>query len=494
MKNILVLAVSTLLLLHCTRAPSQSGGARPAPPSQDRERQEAAVPRFNQAGILNARCEPVHIRPLPAPPAPGSPTHAREVKELLWYQASRNALTDSQVRHWDSGACLRWNGLARERVARRGIFPVRATRIYALVSLAQYQAMAAVTFHKRHHLRPAPVRSVDGLKPAVFVSPEGSYPSDHAAVAAASAKVLAHLFPKEDTLLFSHLLETHLQSRVWGGISYPSDIEAGVQIGEDVAAEIIRLAKTDGAAGFGKPKYQYQEDDSAYFPRNSGADLWHVDTISRKPPQLPQWGKIAPWFVTEPDKHMPPPPPKVGSPEFQAALEEVRKINRNPTAEQMRLAFHWADAGGTETPPGHWNEIAVNLLRKQNVPELEAARILAVMNMAMMDAGICCWAAKYKYRLLRPHQADASIKPLLDIPPFPAYPSGHSTFSGTAAEILGHYFPSERDTLANLALEAGRSRIYGGIHFEFDNRAGLASGRSIGRQAISSVEGKRCWN
>jgi membrane-associated phospholipid phosphatase len=171
-------------------------------------------------------------------------------------------------------------------------------------------------------------------------------------------------------------------------------------------------------------------------------------------------------------------------------LREVRWFSDNRTPQQLQIAQFWADGAGTYTPPGHWNEIACNLLSQRNWSALRDARALALMNMAVMDAGICCWDAKYAYWLLRPYQADPAITTPVGKPNFPAYTSGHSTFSGAASEVLGYIFPSQLTQLRAMAEEASMSRVYGGIHFRFDSEVGLGAGRSIARDA-GLVNGKK---
>jgi membrane-associated phospholipid phosphatase len=104
--------------------------------------------------------------------------------------------------------------------------------------------------------------------------------------------------------------------------------------------------------------------------------------------------------------------------------------------------------------------------------------------MAVMDAGISCWDAKYTYWLLRPSQADSTIALPIGLPNFPAYTSGHSSFSGAASEVLAYLFPDMTTSLRSMADEAGMSRLYGGIHYRFDNEVGLAVGRGIAQLAI----------
>jgi hypothetical protein len=177
------------------------------------------------------------------------------------------------------------------------------------------------------------------------------------------------------------------------------------------------------------------------------------------------------------------PPPPTESPEFRAALREVAERVRHITAADTRLVALWADGAGTSTPPGHWNRIACGLLCKHGVDEGRAVEVLAVLNLALFDAGILCWRVKFEHWLARPHQMDPAILPLVSVPNFPAYPSGHSAFSGAAAEVLGHSFPTEREALTALATEASESRVAGGIHYPFDCQEGLRIGRWVGTRA-----------
>lgn len=198
------------------------------------------------------------------------------------------------------------------------------------------------------------------------------------------------------------------------------------------------------------------------------------------------------------------------------------------TQEQTDIALFWADGGGTFTPPGHWNQIAVDVAMQHNQNTVETARTLALLNFALADAGIAAWDAKYAYDYWRPidaiRQADndgnnvtsaqSDWMPLLKTPPFPTYTSGHSTFSGAASVVLAGIFGNETSfdsesddhngpeqrpladsivttrhftSFSEAAVEAGLSRIYGGIHFSFDNSAGLALGSRIGELVLDSL-------
>ncbi|HEY4937166.1 MAG TPA: vanadium-dependent haloperoxidase, partial [Puia sp.] len=152
--------------------------------------------------------------------------------------------------------------------------------------------------------------------------------------------------------------------------------------------------------------------------------------------------------------------------------------------ENLRIVQFWADGVGTYTPPGHWNAIAAEDFVKQNYSEVRFARNLALLDMTMMDAAIVCWDIKYHYFNPRPTQLDPSIKTLTGIPNFPAYVSGHSTFSGAAATILGYLLPDNAAKYSAMAQEAALSRLVGGIHYRTDCEIGLTVGDNIGNYAI----------
>ena len=142
---------------------------------------------------------------------------------------------------------------------------------------------------------------------------------------------------------------------------------------------------------------------------------------------------------------------------------------------------------GTATPPGHWNAIAADLAERYHLDEERATQMFAFLNMALMDSGIACWDAKYTYWLIRPSQADPLITTPVGLPNFPSYVSGHATFSGAAATLLGAVFPAARRDLQAMADEAAMSRLYGGIHYRFDNDRGLEVGRKIGSLAVARL-------
>jgi len=113
---------------------------------------------------------------------------------------------------------------------------------------------------------------------------------------------------------------------------------------------------------------------------------------------------------------------------------------------------------------------------------------MALLNMSLMDAGIVCWSTKYFYFNARPTQLNPAIKTLTGIPNFPAYISGHSTFSGAAATILGYIIPEKANAYSAMAQEASLSRLVGGIHYKSDCTVGLTVGASVGNYAIQRAK------
>jgi membrane-associated phospholipid phosphatase len=189
-----------------------------------------------------------------------------------------------------------------------------------------------------------------------------------------------------------------------------------------------------------------------------------------------------PWLLDSVSQFRPAPPPAFGSATFQSALEEVRRVARNRTPEQTRIAQLW----NSSDPWARWNEVASDALRRHHSSEAEAARVLAVLNVGATDAIIACFDAKYHYWLIRPSQADTTIAlaDSVSLPNFPSYPSGHACSAGAFDGVLGSYFPEDRAEFTRIAEEQAMSRLYGGIHYRFDNDGGLALGRIVARYDV----------
>ena len=233
--------------------------------------------------------------------------------------------------------------------------------------------------------------------------------------------------------------------------------------------------------------------------------------ILQQAPLLPDWGNNRPFALPEGATCALPPPPEYSEDpgsafyaQAQAARDAV--INRSP--EQTAIARFWSDdAMLSVTPPGHWISIALQVLEAQGADTPRRAEVLALLGIAVADAFIGCWNQKYRYDLVRPvtyikKVMDPSWEPLLITPPFPEYPSGHSTQSGAAATVLTALLgdavafedktgsadglpPRSFASFWAAAEEAGISRLYGGIHYPFSITSGLEQGRCIGAYAVA---------
>jgi hypothetical protein len=268
-----------------------------------------------------------------------------------------------------------------------------------------------------------------------------------------------------------------------------------------VATGILKWAATDGLSG---------HKDRAYFPRVvPGA--WMPTPPSYDPnPLQPYWGMIRPMVLVSGKECFPPGHPMFSTgpaSDFYAAAFKVYKLGLDLTDEQRTIAGYWSDGAGTGTPSGHWIAIISQIARNDDLSLAAAAEAYARVGIAVHDAFIATWKAKYIYNLQRPvtyinNNIDADWLPYLETPSFPTYPSAHSTISGAVARVLTDMFgiksftdtthadhrlvpqnPRTFHSFDEAATEAAVSRLYGGIHFSFDNNAGLVAGRCIG-QAI----------
>ena len=309
-----------------------------------------------------------------------------------------------------------------------------------------------------------------------------SYPSEHAAIAGAASKVLAYLFPEVSPERLNALASRAAASRVSAGTNYPSDVAAGLRLGRMVGDAAIARAMGDG---FDLPWEG---------PRPNGEKHWAPPPGTFGPPTRPMAGRWRTWILPSGDSLRPPPPPAFGSARFLAEAEELLDISRSLSSLQKGIASGWAGGEGTPLPPGIWNEIALRYVRLHPMSEPGALRLFALLNMALADAGVAAWDAKYAYWSPRPENAihdlglDPRWRPFLATPFFPSYVSGHATYSGAAAEVLAYVFPDATAEFRRMAREAADSRMYGGIHFRSDTEVGLLMGRSIGKLVVERAK------
>jgi membrane-associated phospholipid phosphatase len=396
--------------------------------------------------------------------------------ELRRLQGERTAEIARMVEAWATGpAVLPWTALALDLISIHRPNPVRAGRALALLHTAMADAVIATWDAKAAYPRPVP-SSLDGalvpIGPEV-VSPSG-FPSEHAAVAGVAASVLPYLFPREPADAIAKLADEAALSRLYAGANVRSDVEAGLALGRAVGERAIARGKADGSDATWDGKNRPSTD--GHWQPTPPAYAQH--------PAEPLAGTWWPWVLGSGDAYRPAPPPAWGSPAWQAELEAVQEAVANRTPEQEAAVRFWAGGPGTVTPAGLWTQIARDLVVREELDLPHAARALALTAVAMYDAFICCWDAKYAYWTARPITADPSLDVLIPTPPFPSYISGHSTISAAAATVLGHLFPTEAEDLAAKAMEAKNSRLWAGIHFPIDNEVGATGGGMVGRLMV----------
>jgi hypothetical protein len=445
-----------------------------------------------------------------APSATTTPDYVAQINEIKSWQAK---LTDEEkniVAYWSAGAVFRWNEIMRELVAKYNLPPYQnpdgtyplpsaanplaypyfpfanppyAARAYAYFSAAQYDALIAAWHYKKLYNRAAPYKVDATVNALVPKSELPSYPSEDAVVAGVCVELMKLLFPGEQEFI-QKKADEHKRSRIIAGANVRSDIEAGEALGKAVAQKFVTRARGDragAAAGNGTIWAQYEADCVA-----KGEIPWKSMELPKRPPMLMMFGKVKAFLFDSLTavSLRPAAPPSTSSEQMKKELAEVYSYTKDPKREHIAIVHFWADGIATSTPPGHWNDIAAADFIKKNFSEVRWARNMALLNMAEFDAAIVTWDTKMYYFNPRPSQLDSRIKTLTGLPNFPSYISGHSTFSGAAATILGHIIPERKAAYDAMANEAALSRLYGGIHYRADCEVGLTVGRNVGNYAV----------
>lgn len=448
--------------------------------------------------------------------APTAPTSAAYLAELADIKTAQGNLTSAQrasIAYWSGGGVLRWNQILRELVARYNLppaprdggyplpdaenpfgdpafpfsNPVYAARAYSYVSAAQYDALKSAWYYKYLYNRPSPAKVDNSITALMPISDLPSYPSEDATLSGVTVEMLKVLFPaalQEITLKASE----QRNAALWSGKASASDIAAGLALGKAIAGVFVARAGGDGMRNAPGTKALWQALADAATAR--GEIAWTSRDIPARPPMLPFFGQVRSWMLTpaEVAADRPPPPPSTSSDAMKAEVAEVRRTVDHLTSAQLAIAQKWNDGAGSYTPPGHWNDVALEYVRDAKMSEVRAARAFALLNMAMHDAGVGCWEAKFFYFNPRPSQLDPTIKTVIGVPNFPSYPSGHSTFSGAAASVLSYLFPSGKASFEQMRDEAGISRVYGGIHYPTDVEFGKQHGIRIAAHTLTFAQ------
>lgn len=434
-----------------------------------------------------------------------------------------------RLRYWNEVA-VNTSGLdhtpvapGESRVFGEQLGPGRSSRAMAIVHIAVFDAINAI---------------VGGYQSYAGIRPSHVPASIDAAIARAAADALISLYPSQHTRIEQLLAED--LARLPDGVEKNN----GADLGRRSAAAILALRAADGS--------QHAEPlmNVEYIPVGRPG-YWRQDPISQVPLALgAHWGEVAPFAVESTDQFRVPPPPDMNSPAYTAAYNEAKLLGGDgiitPTvrsAEQTQIGIYWAYDGAPSlcAPPRLYNQIAVQIAAQRQSNLMETARLLALANVAMADAGTSSWESKYHYCLWRPVAGiresdpgpgrtawgdgnpdtvgDPAFRPFGApasnqmgpnfTPPFPSYPSGHAVFGGALFQTLRDFYqtdnipftfvsdefngvtldnqgnprpllPRSFATLSQAEEENGQSRIYLGIHWSFDKTEGIIQGRKIG--------------
>jgi membrane-associated phospholipid phosphatase len=397
---------------------------------------------------------------------PNAAASAAEVQTIKTLMAESNADTKAQIAYWDAGSPgYRWMQLASQQMLAQNVAAPLFTRGMALVGVAIYDSTIAAWDSKYAWNRLSPTAFDSSIKPLISIPNAPVYPSEHAVVAGAASVVMAYLFPATGET-YADLAEEAARSRIFAGAAFPSDVNAGLQLGRQVGQMVVAYAMADGSnAPF-----------SGSFPSSPG--VWGSAT-----PVTPLAGSWKPWTLSSGSQFRLPAPPAASSPDFQAQVAAAKNLVRTNTTNhsawfwQPSFLTPWLDTVNLEIFQNHLDS---------NAPR--AARVYALEAVAQHDATIACWDTKFTYLELRPPLADPGIVPLFALPQHPGFPSGHACASGAASAVLSYLFPNDAPSFAAMAQDAGSSTFYALIHTMFDVAQGLAQGGQVGQSVVKRAQ------
>ncbi|MGH9283901.1 MAG: phosphatase PAP2 family protein, partial [Acidimicrobiales bacterium] len=334
-----------------------------------------------------------------------------------------------------------WTVINNEYIASKPKDPPMSGRNLSYTQAAMYDALVAAYHWKNVYQRSAP----EGVDTLVDAGDLPSYPSEHAAIAGAASRVLAHLYPNQPGPRLEELAEEAADSRVAAGVNTRSDVEAGLTLGRAIAGLVIAKADADGSTAVW--------DGKRPAGIGNGPTYWEPPPGSVGKPIQPLAGNWKTWVLSSGSalRGDLPPPPAYNSAEFKSSAEALVNIKNNLTDEQKRIAKFWEGAAGSALPAGILNQVVLcqlkggvakgttppecdtsvpNRMQGSKLAAPEATRVFALINIAMADAGGAVWDAKFVYWYPRPQPAisDSGVQPgwepHLPTPLFPAYPSG----------------------------------------------------------------------
>ncbi|WP_420382221.1 Ig-like domain-containing protein [Novosphingobium sp.] len=386
---------------------------------------------------------------------------------------------------------LDWNKITLQAVQNDGSAPEIASRTLAMESIAVYDSLGAINGTPGYYV--------------TTTAPAGA--SADAATAAAAYAILSYIYPGQQAA-FDSLYAAAL-AKIPDGQSKLD----GMVLGKTIADQIIQIRSTDGFNAY------------TTYDGSTAVGQWRPTAPMYSNAENPQWANLTPFAMTSPSQFRPAGPPDMTSQAYADAVNKTESLgaanSTTRTADETQIARFWADGSGTYTPPGAWNQIAEDVSTAKGTSLLQSAKMFALLNIAEGDAAIAAWDAKYAFGAWRPDTAiqnanqignsaitqDSTWQPLLLDPAFPEYISGHSAFSAAAATVLASIFGDNTSftttstslpgvtrsytSFSQAAAEAGESRIYGGIHFEFSDQDGLTLGAEVGNWAIQAFNQKQ---
>lgn len=362
-----------------------------------------------------------------------------------------------QIKYWDAGApSYRWNQIVIDLLSQKMEVQLRMPASW--MNLAIYDATILAWKEKLKYKRGRPADVGHSIKTLIDAPKTYSYPCEHSVTAAASAYMLAYFFPaKADSIL--QMAHAASQSRVDAGVAFPSDVDAGWNLGKQVAMQIIEKAKNDGSAKVWDGKM------------NKDPKKW-----TGKYPMGIMMSSFTPIVIQSADQFRLPPPP-----DFETDMKEMKNFKQ--TFKSAASAYYWASTG-----PELWNDLVSKKMFEYRMTDdaPAVARIYTVLNVAYHDAVIAIFDSKYNYWGIRPNQYDTTYKSLVPTPPFPGYPSGHAAGAATSCAVLEYFFPADAKQFKQLAQDCADSRFYAGIHFRTDNETALKMGDAVGSYVVKT--------
>lgn len=395
-----------------------------------------------------------------------------------------------------------WVQTSRQMVKVAPVTPPVAARAYGYLGQAIYEGVVnGMPNHISLH------GQINGMPPVPATNPNLEYhwPS---VVNKAAYDILTFLFDgNANAIPLADAQFTALHNQYAETVD-PMVLERSESYGQLVATVIEVCAEQDGYATLHNCSYDWTA--------HAGPGLWEPTPPGMvTSPVEPCWGEMRPFVLDNVDAECFPAAPPAYSTDPTSAfylemMEVYQTAGADSTSEQQTIARFWADGGGTTTPPGHWMNITNMILNMENGDLADAAEVYCKVGLAVNDAFISCWNAKYQMNYLRPVTAindlipgAESWLPPIATPPFPECTSGHSTQSGAAYVVLTDFFGvvAFSDTTANpyglparsfdsfedAAWEAAYSRLYGGIHFRTACEVGVSQGECIGA-AVNALQ------